>query len=424
MTTRGGSTTIAEQRWQTDPWWESGPLKSGTSLLTQGYSLTSSNHPGWSELRGSRSDVGGSFDLRRSGYLSVAPAQCREDIEQPPWNDRYTGDLIPLPYSSEESSRNAQAFGALSVPQMESFGTTAISRTLPNNPAFDLPTFFGETLSEGMPTVSGLMLLKEYSKALRSVSNRDRRKAARELASGGLTASSSEYLNLEFGWKPLIADLRSFAETVKNSHEILENYRAGSDRKIKRRYAFPESRYENKLSGELRQVNPSGGSFSIAATGDVVTTSTRNVWFSGAYRYHIPVGVNQAEKWARFSSAANKLLGINLTPETVWNLSPWTWAVDWFTNAGDLINNISSLGSDGLVLQYGYVMAHARTLHEYKNFRTTRYGKSYVCSCTRVYESKQREPATPYGFGLSQSSLTARQWAILTALGITKGSRA
>jgi hypothetical protein len=43
---------------------------------------------------------------------------------------------------------------------------------------------------------------------------------------------------------------------------------------------------------------------------------------------------------------------------------------------------------------------------------------------TRVMvEQKRRIKSTPFGFGLSPGSFTARQWSILAALGMTRGPR-
>jgi hypothetical protein len=119
-------------------------------------------------------------------------------------------------------------------------------------------------------------------------------------------------------------------------------------------------------------------------------------------------------------------LGTRITPELIWELTPWSWAVDWFTNAGDVIHNISQLGSDGLVMQYGYAMRHMR-VHEYHrgHYSFSDSVGTHVGTVAREIGSewKQRVAAHPYGFGIDDTSLSARQTAILAALGLTRGHR-
>jgi hypothetical protein len=126
---------------------------------------------------------------------------------------------------------------------------------------------------------------------------------------------------------------------------------------------------------------------------------------------------------ARLALEAKKLLGLSLTPDTVWNLTPWSWMVDWVSNAGDVVSNISDALFDGLVLRYGYMMEHTLTSDEYffvgpTGFQPTNGPRP--SSITLHHEVKKRVKATPYGFGLTWTSFTTRQLAILAALGITR----
>jgi hypothetical protein len=322
----------------------------------------------------------------------------RESLIPEPWNDRLDGPLI---YRGDINAENTWNLAEPSNSQMNSWGTTAIARTSPTNPSFDLATFLGETVREGLPRISGLELLRDRSKSLRS-------------RAGG------EYLNVEFGWKPLVRDLRSFAEVVRDTDNILSQYRRDAGRKIRRRYAFPVVYQAATLGNQFMPDLAYYANYAINGGGTTYRTKQQEVWFSGAFKYHLPLGSSAADKFARFRSEADKLLGISLTPDTVWNLSPWTWAIDWFTNAGDVMRNISNIGIDGLVLEYGYVMARTLSTHQYV-YSTTRPGnRVYSGSVRKVREDKRRTPATPYGFGLTTGDLTTRQKAILVALGLTK----
>jgi hypothetical protein len=156
--------------------------------------------------------------------------------------------------------------------------------------------------------------------------------------------------------------------------------------------------------------------------GGVLTTRIFDrSWFRGAFRYHIPVSDTTIAKFREWVSMSDHLLGWKVTPETLWNIAPWSWAADWFANTGDILANVSNLGKDGLVMQYGYSMSH--------RFRETRASAQYsvdqqpgtiTLSRHILDEWKQRMPSTPYGFGVDLNALSGRQVAILAALGLSK----
>jgi len=126
---------------------------------------------------------------------------------------------------------------------------------------------------------------------------------------------------------------------------------------------------------------------------------------------------------ARAAAKAGPLLGIELTPEVIWNASPWTWAVDWFSNAGDVVSNVSDWSTDGLVLRHGYIMEHIVTTVQYALDRPTRIkplGSIFASPVTAYLETKRREKATPFGFEIGWNGLSPRQLAIAAALGITR----
>jgi hypothetical protein len=120
------------------------------------------------------------------------------------------------------------------------------------------------------------------------------------------------------------------------------------------------------------------------------------------------------DKYERYAAEADRLLGVDLTPEVLWNLSPWSWMLDWFGDFGDVMTNISNLGHDGTVMQYGYLI-------ERKNIQQT-WTATFNGQPLRTevsYLTKQRMPASPYGFGVKFEELSSKQLAILAALGLS-----
>lgn len=285
---------------------------------------------------------------------------------------------------------------------LNQFGTSAIARVAPTNPNASLATALGELKRDGLPSLPGTQMRDQVDRARRA---------------------GSEYLNIEFGWLPLISDLRSFAYSVRNMRKLTEQYIRDSDRKIRRRYTPMPLTLESSVftgTGIAHGQN-------ILCPGSTVTKATElRYWFSGAFRYHIPGGDDFMSRLLRYESLANHLFGTRITPELVWELTPWSWAIDWFSNAGDVIHNISVLGSDGLVMQYGYAMRHMRVSEYHRGsykFSDSRGTHSGTVAREIGSEWKQRVRAHPYGFGVDDVSLSARQAAILAALGLSRGKR-
>jgi hypothetical protein len=271
------------------------------------------------------------------------------------------------------------------------YGTEAIARTLPTNPSFRLSEALGEIILEG-------------PKALAPVPGRARGNIAQR--AGG------EYLNVEFGALPLISDVESLAHVIKHRNKIVNNYLKNSDKKIRRRLVLSEKAESSEVYGTA--VSP-GAVTANSGNGKCTIRSTERIWFSSAYRYHIPLGNSLRERLIRSEALANKVLGTRVTLSTAWNLLPFSWLADYVSDTGAIMTNISALGSDGLVLQYGYVMCHRRMECFYEGLS----GPIQGASLTSVKETKQRIGASPYGFNLDLD-LTERQSAVVVALGLTK----
>jgi hypothetical protein len=304
--------------------------------------------------------------------------------------------IVQNGYSGEVTSSNppnAPSVFAPTTSALLALGTTAIARTTPTNPAFSASQFLGEALQDGVPAMAGAATWR--AQALR---------AKRAQAAG------EDYLNYSFGWLPLVSDIRDFAYAVKNSSEIIRKYKKDSGHLIHREYHFPPT--EQSVAVSSSQFIKTAGAKSIgSALERRGTYKLTRTWFKGAYKYWLPVGDDANARFRRYESYANKLLGLKITPETLWNVGPWSWAIDWKTDVGDVIHNQSNLGQDGLVLVYGYVMHEMRS----DTYSESPYGGQY-----EGYHYCRREASTPFGFGVNMSNLTTRQVSILAALGLTR----
>ncbi len=235
-------------------------------------------------------------------------------------------------------------------------------------------------------------------------------------------AAGSAYLMWEFGWKPLLSDLQGMYTLQQELAKHLDQLKRDNGKPIRRRgpiRTFSESVTSSPVNASC--IEPVLESLFYAETPSyTVTTELEELaWFSGRFRYWIP-DIGSSEWEAR---AIRALFGLNPTPDVLWNALPWTWLIDWFSNIGDSISNMSENAAENLVMDYGYMM------HSYKLKRTIDAtcvlkdaggNKRVSCSASQTKIMKKRVVASPFGFGLTETDLSVRQSAILAALGLTK----
>lgn len=275
------------------------------------------------------------------------------------------------------------------------FGGTAIARTTPTDPSVSVTNIVAQSVGrDAIPKALGATLWRAKMLDFRSL--------------------GKEYLNYQFGWKPFVDDIRAVMHAVINSHEAMKRLRDGSDRKTRVGYKFPND--TSTASAGPTFVYSVDSTITGWGAGTVVGTSTTSTdtWFKGCFTYHIPFPTNSYAKSEKYADYAKHVLGIRPTLEDMWDAAPWSWAVDWAVNVGDVAHNISTIGRDGLTLQYGYIMRHIKLE---QSWSCPGGAKSSSCSTRRVAEYKVRFPASPYGFGLTYDGLTSTQKAILAAIG-------
>jgi len=380
--------------------------------LTSRQSTWSINHD-ISQL-GGLDDIGGPFRTEKTWFAHNGQSFYVQGLGR-----EYKGTLhLSGDYIPEANYSPSPAYSSLD--DMVAAGTTAIARTIPTNATSGASVFIGE-LREGLPHILGSSILKTKCRDLRKLGD--------------------EHLNVQFGWKPMVADLRKFAKAVKKQNSTLRQLHRDSGRDVRRRFEFPEETSKTAPDGpKWGFVTPTMcngdhlDAWMMRAEGPEPTgytywsEKTRRRWFSGRYTYHVPDHPSgffgKIDKW---DAEANKLLGTRLTPEVVWNLAPWSWAADWFSNAGDVIHNISALQHDNLVMRSGYIMEET-SVSNVSNWQGYLNLVGSPNTFTNLVESfgtttKVRYCATPYGFSLTGLVMNPRQIAITAALGLSRAPR-
>lgn len=345
-------------------------------------------------------DVGGNFhqlghQLKEANFYS---ARNRTSNTTSPLSFNYNGNYYAKYTSIQES--DFPVVPIASDAGLTTRGTIAISQVIPTNPLVGLATTLGELRREGIPNVVGAESLR--ARALRARN------------------AGSEYLNVEFGWRPLVTDVLKLADAIINSDELMKKYERESGKLLHRTYTFPDIISSTRTVENNVDVVPLIKTNYQSGPGQRITISTSRTrtWFEGVFTYHLaPQG-----SLVRSEQLAAKRFGLRITPEVLWNLTPWTWAADWVTNAGAVVHNVSAFANDGLVMPWGYIMNERSIRNSYMyHGGVLTYGQRKVYATQELTTiRKQRKKATPFGFGLLSTSFTGRQWAILAALGLAR----
>lgn len=352
--------------------------------------------------RNGRYESGGPFFThRKSPGISARSVRAR-GIEGGK-EVRYFGPVnIPVPLAGPSGG---VASGNQDSSYLDTYGATAIHIVDPTNPNAQFGIALGETLLDKRLSVPGIQGWRRRTEVAK--------------------AAGSEYLSAVFGWLPLVRDMKNTAQSIKDGNTIMENYRSSSGTLVHREFAFDDivDVSETVINSAARCTYSANTNLpGLNAPGVPLTLRTESLtkrWFSGAFTY-TSGGNTDLQRCTGINDQADKLFGLSLTPDIVWELTPWSWAIDWVSNAGDVISNATSFALAGLVMKYGYIMEETSTTWTYSMPSTGLNGvKGSPPDCVFTKVTKRRREANPFGFGLTWEGLSPTQLAITAALGIT-----
>lgn len=244
----------------------------------------------------------------------------------------------------------------------------------------------------------------------------------------GLRAEN-HFLNHTFGWVPFVKDVVAVCDATLS----YDHYRQRAERRnnvwMKRYFAEPVESdenlfYEDTASNAWR-VDPApfvrtlpGWRSSYRITKRVST----QIWYEGSFRSYYPEFDNNVKMHpaVRQVRQALTLYGARINPVVLWKVTPFSWLVDWFSNTGSLIQRAQDALTDSNVSRYVYVMRHRHYEYLFRQTFTTIDGARGDMVWSLGGEAKLRARATsPFEFRLRTGGLTAKQGAILAALGLS-----
>lgn len=164
---------------------------------------------------------------------------------------------------------------------------------------------------------------------------------------------ANEYLKFQYGWAPLIRDIRKFfdvAEAIDKRLQVIS--RLDSKGVLRRKYdpkgveVVPE--YADYV-GDIPHVYTPTGSI----TQHVYTRMSVRRWAIVEWSQKPPSTVFSASDRTQYERARNAVFGTNLDGPSFWQAMPWSWLIDWSTNMSEYIasqNNVVGAEATKVVL--------------------------------------------------------------------------
>lgn len=313
-------------------------------------------------------------------------------------------------------------------PGLEVVGSALHNAALPTTSRANLALTLAELKKDGLPNFLLSDITWRKIRGLRDQVDNLPRAAFRE--------TGSDYLNFQFGIAPLVSDIKDLIQACLNANKIVLDFTGNGStpqfsKTVRRTRSRVDNAYDEKRSIGSSQIGGTimGSHTRILSQGTTssFTTTGDKYKFVGAFQYKLPVNDTVVGQLLAFEAKANHLLGLRVTPATLYELTAFSWLIDWFSNLGDIISNASGYLDNGLVLKYGYIMRHRILTYHFRHDRALienddKYGGNLTVSpeFTWTHEFKDRQRAHPFGFGLKAGELSAYQLSILAALGISR----
>lgn len=240
------------------------------------------------------------------------------------------------------------------------------------------------------------------------------------------------YLNYQFGISPSISDIQKGAEAIVKSHDIVTNFVRESARRVHRQGSITLS--DTTISGES---NTHAGAQSLTVGPFIVSQAlgAPSATFGGPrYRYYLNIRRVQrmfstfeyfvgdpdgyTTRMDDYLSKAKKVLGGGATLPVAYQLTPFSWMLDWFYDIGGLLSYQQDVADNGIVqIRGGYV------IEDQYHGSVGMFSRPgfYSGGGTMLYTERvqTRSAGSPYSMSPTWS-MDPYKWAIVGALGLLK----
>nr|UJQ85875.1 MAG: hypothetical protein 1 [Leviviridae sp.] len=249
-----------------------------------------------------------------------------------------------------------------------------------------------------------------------------------------LSHTGKWYLALQFGWLPILRSIENGYDTFLKRKAIFDQLLRDEGRWKYRSRSLKSHDVNTSTSSTASyptmfghpSMRPTHVSqcYAGGASDHVVDTFSSRAWCVGKFKYFLPAGPRD-RNWE--SRIMRRIFGLRVTPEQVYNIIPWSWLFDYYTDLGHFMSAVSGGVEERLICDYAYVMQHTRASRTLTRTQMM-YGDATASPeiipatavTTVVQETKTRAKATVLGFGLAKGDLSPFQWSILGALGLSR----
>jgi len=311
-------------------------------------------------------------------------------------HERWYGPVAPLPQMMQDHGNLfTPSFPQYCVPGK----VNLFVRTLPDSAwlAENLKAFatFSSAFPEEISIANFLWELRELGTLIPKI------------AHTYLETVQSGILNVEFGWKPFLSDLKTLGELNERVTQRLEHLREIAGKRT-RLGAVSENFYV--VGGLADQVESYYKSFQIR----VKHLSTRYDWRAGGYVFQ---NLDYLDGLIGQLRAFSGALGLQNPVKVLWNALPFSFVMDWFFNVS---GHLAAATPQPVGWQTSGFTSSVTTTTQLEliveNPNVIGVGFPPRKLGTISYRRYSRVPGLPVG-GLTISNLSPRELALLLALG-------
>jgi len=142
---------------------------------------------------------------------------------------------------------------------------------------------------------------------------------------------ANHYLGWQFGWKPLFQDVKDLLDLQMHIHKrVGELHRLYSSNGLKRRLHLGSW----TVASQSRVTTESNSLFALTVDRSILTKRDR--WGTVRWKPSVTLPSHTPSDAEIIRQAQQVALGLTVegTLKGAWDLIPWTWVVNWFTNVG------------------------------------------------------------------------------------------
>ncbi len=329
---------------------------------------------------------------------------------------------------------------------LSGWGVKGYNATLPTHPIYqlgvsllelkDLPGMVSQTkrgfqvlIKNHFSLTSGIKTVRDFLKRVKSLPKN----------------TGEAYLYGAFGLAPMLQDLLFLCKMQEKLDKKVTWLRRHNGKSVRRKIELDKGGFSEDIPRNVSPIVTVGPSQStdLYAGGQggaqpfpILKTYQRRIWFAAKYRYYIPELAKDPRSNSPISGSLTAfLLGLSPDPSIIYKVMPWSWLLDWFVPVGSALSNVYNMSRYHVVNEYAYVMCSEDYTYQAPGHIVMHSGKlsplfqwvdpdwTFSGVSRTEYQFRQREVANPFGFGVTFASLSAYQWSILAALGLSRGGK-